>query len=137
MYLLGLLALVRLHRIFFCCNRTGIPSFGYNKHVILKITPTHDALFDRSDRFLVECAILTSKECARSGPSISLLCKWFRQRVSNALQRSLAHAIHDRTRRLEQSMALLPPPLLSVPLSSSESLTVVSFCSFHLMWLLG
>ena len=39
--------------------------------------------------------------------SLSLLCTWFRQRVSIALQRSLAHAIHTRTLRLEQSMALL------------------------------
>ena len=43
---------------------------------------TYDALFDRSDRFLVVCATLTSTECVGSGPSISLLCTWFHQRVS-------------------------------------------------------
>ena len=31
---------------------------------------------------------------------------------SNALQRSLAHAIHARTLRQEQAMALLPPPVV-------------------------
>ena len=46
---------------------------------------TYGALFDRSDRFLVECATLASRECVRSGPSISLLCTWFRKRVSIAL----------------------------------------------------
>ena len=71
---------------------------------------TYSALSNRSDRFLVECATLASRESAGSGPSISLLCTWFRQRVSIALQRSLAHAIHARTLHLEQSMALLPPP---------------------------
>ena len=65
---------------------------------------TYGALSDRSDRFLVECATLASRECAESRPSISLLCTWFRQRVSIAMQRSLAHAIHARTLRLEQSM---------------------------------
>ena len=50
-----------------------------------------------------------------------------RQRVSIALQRSLAHAIHARTLRLEQSMALLPPPPLRVPLSSSGLLFAASF----------
>ena len=68
---------------------------------------TYSALCDRSDRFLVECATLASREYAGSGPSVSLLCTWFRQRASIALQRSLAHAIHA-TLRLEQSMALLP-----------------------------
>ena len=43
---------------------------------------TYGALFDRSDRFLVECATLAYRECARS---ISLLCTWFRQRVSITL----------------------------------------------------
>ena len=70
---------------------------------------TYGALSGRSDRFLVECATLASRESSGSGPSISLLCTWFRQRVSIALQRSLAHVIHARTLRLEQSMALLPP----------------------------
>ena len=88
---------------------------------------TYCALCDRSDRLLVECATLASREGAGSRPSISLLCTWFRQRVSIALQRSLAHAIHARTLRLEQSMALLPPPPLRVPLSSSELLIVDSF----------
>ena len=50
---------------------------------------TYNALSDRSDRFLVECATSASRECAGSGPSVSLLCTWFRQRVSIALQRSL------------------------------------------------
>ena len=58
---------------------------------------TYGGLFDRSDRFLVECATLASRECARPGSSIALLCTWFRQRVSIALQQSLAHAIHART----------------------------------------
>ena len=88
---------------------------------------TYGALSDRSDRFLVECATLASRESVGSGPSISLLCTWFRQRVSIALQRSLAHAIHARTLRLEQSMALLPPPPPRVPLSSSELHIVASF----------
>ena len=91
---------------------------------------SYGALLDRSDRFLVECATLASKECARSEPSISLLCTWFRQRVSTALQRSLAHAIHARTLRLEQSMALLPPPPPRVPLSSSELHIVASFVQY-------
>ena len=60
---------------------------------------TYGALSDRSDRFSVECATLASRETARLGPSISLLCTWFRQSVSIALQRSLAHAIHARTLR--------------------------------------
>ena len=81
---------------------------------------TYGGLFDRSDRFLVECATLASRECAGSGPTISLLCLWFRKSVSIALQRSLAHAIHVRTLRLEQSMALLPPPPSRVPLSYAE-----------------
>ena len=88
---------------------------------------TYGAFFDRSDRFLVECATLASRECAGSGPSISLLCTWFRQRVSIALQRSLGHAIYARTLRLEQAMALLPPPPPRVPLSSSELHIVASF----------
>ena len=87
---------------------------------------TYGALSDRSDRFLVECTTLASRECAKSGPSVSLLCTWFRQRVPIALQRSLAHAIHARTLRLEQSMALLPPPPARVPLSSSGELHIVA-----------
>ena len=83
---------------------------------------TYSALFDRSDRFLVVCATSASRESAGSGLSISLLCTWFRQRVSIASQRSLAHAMHARTLRLEQSMALLPPPPPRAPLSSSELL---------------
>ena len=39
---------------------------------------TYGALFDRSDRFLVECATLASRQSACSGPSISLLCTRFR-----------------------------------------------------------
>ena len=58
---------------------------------------TYGASFDRSNQFSVECAILASRECAGSRPSMSLLCTWFRQRLSVALQRSLAHAIHVRT----------------------------------------
>ena len=88
---------------------------------------TCGALSNRSDRFLVECATLASRESAGSRPSISLLCTWLCQRVSIALQRSLAHAIHARTLRLEQSMALLPPPPPRAPLSSSELLLVASF----------
>ena len=42
------------------------------------VPETYGALFDRSDRFLVECATLVSRESAESGPSISLLCTWFR-----------------------------------------------------------
>ena len=67
---------------------------------------TYGALSDKSDRFLVECATLASRESAGSGSSIILLYTRFRQRVSIALQQSLAHAIHARTLRLEQSMAL-------------------------------
>ena len=71
----------------------------------------YGALTDRSDRFLVECATLASRKCVGLGPSISLLWTWFHQRVSIALQRSLAHATHARTLRLEQPIALLPRPL--------------------------
>ena len=88
---------------------------------------TYGAMSNRSDRFLVECATLASRECTRSGPSISLLCTWFRQRVSIALRRSLAHVIHAINLRLEQSMALLPPPPPRVPLSSAELRIVASF----------
>ena len=88
---------------------------------------TYGVLSNRSDRFLVECATLASRESSGSWPSISLLCTWFRQRVSIASQRSLTHAIHARTLRLEQSMALLPPPPPRAPLSSSELLIVASF----------
>ena len=91
---------------------------------------TYGALCDRSDRFLVECATLASREYARLGPSISLLCTWFRQRVSVALQRSLAHAIHTRILRLEKSMALLPPTPLRVPFSSFELHIDASFVSY-------
>ena len=88
---------------------------------------TYGALPDRSDRFFIEYATLAFRECAGSVPSISLLCTWFRQRVSIELQRSLAHAIHARTLRLDQSMALLTPPQPRVPLSSSELHIVASF----------
>ena len=88
---------------------------------------TYGALFDRSDRFFVKCATLASRECAGSGPPLSLLCTWIRQRVSIALQRSLAHAIHARTPHPEQSMALLPAPPPRVTLSSSELHIVASF----------
>ena len=94
---------------------------------VLFVFETHGALSNRSDRFLVEYATLASRESARSGPSISLLCTWFRQRVPIALQRSLAHAIHARTLRLDQSMALLPSPLPRIPLSSAELHIVASF----------
>ena len=67
---------------------------------------TYGALSDLSDRFLVECASLASGESASLEPSTSLLCTWFRQRVSIALQRSLTHVIHARTLRLELSIAL-------------------------------
>ena len=71
---------------------------------------TYGALFDRSDRFLVECATLSSRECAGSGPSISLLCTWFRQRVSIALQRSLAHAITCQDPTSRAVHGLVTPP---------------------------
>ena len=87
---------------------------------------TYGALSARSDRLLVECAFLASRGCARSGPSTGMLCTWFRQRVSLALQRSLPHSIHARILRLEESMALLPPPSSRAPLSSSESHVVTS-----------
>ena len=48
----------------------------------------YGALSNKSDNFLVECATLASRGCAESGPCISLLCTWFRHRVSIALQRS-------------------------------------------------
>ena len=88
---------------------------------------THAALSNRSDRFLVDCATLASTECAGSGPSVGLLCIWFRQRVSIALQQSLGHAVYARTLRVEQFMALLPPPPPRVPLSFSELRVVASF----------
>ena len=88
---------------------------------------TYGALSDRSDRFLVECATSASRESAGSGASVSLLCTWFRQRKSIALQRSLAHAIHAVILRQEQSMALLPPPPQRALLSSSELQLVASF----------
>ena len=101
---------------------------------------TCGAFSERSDRSLVECAALASRGCAGSGPSISLLCTWFHRRMSIALQRSLAHAIHARSLRLEQSMALLPPPPPHVPLSSLELHIVASFSSTigsHIFHLLG
>ena len=58
---------------------------------------TYGALSARSDRLLVECASLASRGGAGSGPSSGMLCTWFRQRVSIALQRSLSHAIHARS----------------------------------------
>ena len=88
---------------------------------------TYGALSDRSDRFLVEGATLSSGESAKSRPPMSLLCTWFRERVSITLQRSLANAIHARTLRLEQSIALLPRPPVRNTLSSSELLVVASF----------
>ena len=39
------------------------------------------------------------------------------------------HAIHARFLRLEESMALLPPPLLRAPLSSTELHIVSQFNS--------
>ena len=106
-------------------TRVNVTRWNMTRHAAgTKFVPfalaTYGALSDRSDRFLVECATLASRVCPASGPSISLLCTWFRQRVSIALQRSLAHAIHARTLRLEQSMALLPSPPPRVPLSSAE-----------------
>ena len=88
---------------------------------------TYGALSHRSDRFLVECATLASRECAGSRPSISLLRACFRQKVSIAMQRSLAHAISARTLCLDQSMALLPPSPPRVPLFSAELHVVTSF----------
>ena len=96
------------------------------KFVLLALE-MYGALSDRSDRFLVKCATLASRECAGSRPSMSLLCTWFRQRVSIALQRSLAHTIHARILRLEQSMAFLLPPPPRVPLSFVELHIVASF----------
>ena len=94
---------------------------------------TYGALSDRSDRFLVECATSAARECAGSGPSVSLLCTWFRQRVSIAMQRSLAHAIHARTLRLEQSMALLPPPPSRAPLVVLYSIVYGSHVRYSLI----
>ena len=87
---------------------------------------TYGALSARSDRLLVECASLASRRCAGSGPSTGMMCAWLRQRVSIALQRSLAHSIHARFLRLGESMALLPPPPSRAPLSSSELHVVTS-----------
>ena len=87
---------------------------------------TYGDLSARSDRLLVECASLASRECAGLGPSTGMLCTWVRQRVSIALQRSFAHAINARFLRLEESMALLPPPPSRAPHSSSELHDVVS-----------
>ena len=72
-------------------------------------------------------ATLASRECAGLGSSISLLCTWFRQRVSIALQRLVAQTIHARTLRPEQSMALLTPPPPRIPLSSMEVHVVATF----------
>ena len=63
---------------------------------------------------------LASRGCAGSGPSTSMFCAWFRHRVSIVLQRSLAHVIHARFLRREESVALLPPPLSRALLSPSE-----------------
>ena len=72
---------------------------------------TYGATSNRLDRFLVGCAKFAPKECARSGPSISILCTWFRHRMSIVLRWSLVHATHAKTLRLEQSMVILPPTL--------------------------
>ena len=87
---------------------------------VLFALETYGASFARSDGFLVECASLSWRGCAGSGPSTTMLCTWFRHRVSTALQRSLAHAIHARFLCLEELMALLPPPLPRAPPSSPE-----------------
>ena len=85
---------------------------------------TYGALSGRSDRLLVECATLASRESAGPGPSISLLCTWFRQRLSIALQRSLAHAIHARTLRLEHG--LVTPPIAA----RSPFFFGIAYCRF-------
>ena len=72
---------------------------------------TYGALSDASNRLLVDCAHRAAQLNGRSGQNVSLLVTWIRQRVSLALQRVLAHAINARTLRLEEGMALLPPPL--------------------------
>ena len=61
------------------------------------------------------------------GPLLACCAHGYCQRVSIALQRSLAHAKHARTLRLEQFTALLPPPPPHVPLTSSELHIVASF----------
>ena len=103
------------------------PTVGIAPKKLPLALETHGALFDRSDRFLVECATLAFRECARSGASVSLLCTWFRPRVSISLQWSLSHAIHARTLRLEQFMTFLPPPPPRAPLSFAELPIVASF----------
>ena len=90
------------------------------------VVETYGALSSRSDRLLFECAYLASRRCAGSGPSSGMLCTWFRQRMYIALERSLAHSIHARFLRLEESMALLPPPPSRAPLSSSDLHVVTS-----------
>ena len=98
-------------------------------HVRTCIFAPMDIMHFSPQQAFYKCATLACRECAGSGPSISLLCTWFRQRVSIALQRSLAHAIHARTLRLEQSMAFLPPPQARAPLSSAELHVVASLSS--------
>ena len=61
---------------------------------------------------------------------ISLLCTWFRQRVSIALHQSLAHAKHVTTLRLVQSVALLPPPPLHAQLSIGELCIVANIVQY-------
>ena len=57
---------------------------------------TYGALCDRLDRFLVECATLASRECARSGPSISLLCTWFSRRSTSQARLAGKHQSKSR-----------------------------------------
>lgn len=72
----------------------------------------------RSERLLIECASLAP----------SMLCTWFRHRVSIALERSLGmNEIHARFLLLKEYMALLPSPLPRAPLYFVELYIVVSF----------
>ena len=81
----------------------AIAQLGINLcHSLLRNT-THCPI-DRS-KFPVECATLASRECARSGPSICLICSWFRQMsvdciatvasTCHAYQNPASRAIHD------------------------------------------
>ena len=51
----------------------GIAHLGQNLCPLLLRRTVHSALSNRSDRLLVECATLASRDCARSGPSISFV----------------------------------------------------------------
>ena len=52
-----------------CTNGSKFVSFALE---------TYATLTTRLDRFLVECAFLVSRGCAKSGPSTNMLCTSFR-----------------------------------------------------------